>query len=68
MLSIEIEEEYDMLLSDQKFIKKRPYNIHTFWSIGMADPFPDASTIFEADKNGWIGPENFSHDVLVYPK
>ena len=50
-----------MVLSDPKYIKKRPYNIHTFWSIGMADPFPDGSTMFETDKNSWIGPDHFTH-------
>ena len=40
--------------------------VHTFWSIGMADPFPDESTAMEED-NTWIEGA-FAISAPVYPK
>ena len=34
----------------------------------MADPFPDEATMFEENTNKFIGPDPFTHDLLVYPK
>ena len=55
-------------MTDKKNITEQPFLIHTFWSIGMADPFPDESTMFEENTNKFIGPDPFTHDHLVYPK
>ena len=64
-LSIEIEEEFDLLCPDKRFIEARPFMVHTFWSIGMADPFPDESTVMEED-NKWIDGA-FAISTPVYP-
>ena len=67
-IPIEVEESYDLIMTDRKLIQKQPYLIHTFWSIGMADPFPDESTMFEDTTNKFIGPDPFYPEFLVYPE
>ena len=65
-LKFEVEEEFDILCTSKQFIEQQPFLVHTFWSIGMADPFPDESTTMDED-NKWIGPEPFTISQPVYP-
>ena len=39
----------------------------TFWSIGMADPFPDETTMMDSE-NQILGNEEFTADNLIYPE
>ena len=64
-LSIEIEEEFGLLCPDKRYIEANPWLVHTFWSIGMADPFPDESTVME-EHNKWIDGA-FAVGAAVYP-
>jgi len=66
-LPFEFEQKYDLQLRDPSLIEKQPWLIHTFWSLGMADPFPDESTIVET-LNQYISAEPFSLGTPVYPR
>lgn len=50
-----------------KVVKRSPFVIHTFWALGMADPFPDESTIMEPDNAFNDAKLSFSLEKLVYP-
>ena len=65
-LSVEVEESYDLVCPDKSFVASNPFLVHTFWSIGMADPYPDESTMFEPD-NKWID-GMFKIGTPVYPE
>mmetsp|Transcript_38258 Transcript_38258/g.58324 ORF Transcript_38258/g.58324 Transcript_38258/m.58324 type:complete len:85 (-) Transcript_38258:25-279(-) len=41
--------------------------VMSFWQIGMADPFPDESTVI-TDEHTLIGNEELTVDNLVYPR
>jgi hypothetical protein len=48
-VSFDFEKKYKTVVEEKKFMGKRPWNIHSFWSLGMADPFPDESTMVDTD-------------------
>jgi hypothetical protein len=45
--SIEFEQKYGFSLENKKNKLQKHWNINSFWSIGMADPFPDESTLVD---------------------
>ena len=48
-ISFDFEKKYNLIVTDKDKFAKRPWNIHSFWSLGMADPFPDESTMLDTD-------------------
>ena len=66
-ISFDFEKRYHTCINGKETINKRPWNIHSFWSLGMADPFPDESTMMDTD-NQYVGPDKFNMSKLVYPK
>lgn len=66
-ISFDFEKRYNTTIDSKDHIDKRTWNIHSFWSLGMADPFPDESTMIDTD-NQYVGPDKFSMKKLVYPK
>ena len=46
-INFDFEQKYDLILSDDSVIAEKPWLVHSFWALGMADPFPDESTLFD---------------------
>ena len=66
-LTIEQEYQYGFSIPDDELVQMKSFNVNTFWSIGMSDPFPDEATVMEQD-NQLLGHERLSIENLVYPK
>jgi hypothetical protein len=49
------------------FSNKQKYANLTFWSIGMADPFPDETTTADPNCN-MLGDQEFTPENLIYPE
>ena len=46
-IDFDFEEAYDIIQTDDSVIDEKPWLIHSFWALGLADPFPDESTLFD---------------------
>ena len=46
-ISYDSEKEFGFAYNKKDLKKRKNYNIWSFWSIGMSDPFPDESTVLE---------------------
>ena len=46
-VSFEFEGKYNLVMLDDELIKETPWFIHSFWALGLADPFPDESTVLD---------------------
>lgn len=66
-LTYDNEEKYGFAYSEEEMAKMNFFNVNAFWHIGISDPYPDESTIVEA-QNQLLGDEEFTLEKLVYPK
>ena len=66
-VSVEFESKNGLSLLDYSIsCKEQPFMIHSFWSLGIADPFPDESTLMD-QKSQQLGKERFTLSKNVYP-
>ena len=70
-ISPDLEQRYKLNYDDQdgeQEMKSSPYLIHSFWCLGLPDPFPDASTMMDTC-NCYNDPNSkFTVEHLVYPQ
>lgn len=65
-ISVQNEKRYGFTYTKAQLWDLKPFNVNTFWSIGMPDPFPDESTVIEKD-NQLLGNEPLKIGKLIYP-
>ena len=66
-ISISNERKYGFSYSKEELNDLKSYNVNTFWSIGLPDPFPDESTVIETN-NQLLGNKPLTIDKLIYPQ
>ena len=64
--SLDFEIAYGFSFENKKNKKMQPWRINTFWSLGLADPFPDETTIMEKEK-ALDGEKQFTLEERIYP-
>jgi hypothetical protein len=48
-ISFDFEAKHKTMVEKKSIIDASPFFIHSFWALGMADPFPDESTMIDTD-------------------
>lgn len=67
-VSMDFEGKYDLVMTDEEYMKKSPWFVHSFWAIGMPDPFPDESTVLDKENECVDDKIPFTKDKLIYPQ
>lgn len=66
-ISYDFEVDYGFnVSSEQRYVQRERYYIQSFWSLGLADPFPDEATTID-EQFQLIGTEKILLDKFVYP-
>ena len=66
-ITVDFEQKYGLGLDSYDW-KKQTFFIHSFWSLCIADPFPDESTVIDSENHFVGGDEEFTLEDHVYPE